>query len=243
MPIVTSNCGYRSLISYAYSTIIRIETIFFCQRVFTRDNDPLGRLAEQMFMSARSANANIAEGSARGGTSLETEIRLTDVAKGSLIELQCDLEAWLMQTGSLPWQFASPEMSAVKAIEIDKPPAKFDDVFYEYAVYILNQRKLFQPWFQDGTPIDSANALLYLCHRTLSLLSHQIDEKAKAFLANGDMRERMNNAKYEGAEQGQVTAPSCPDCGSTMVLKNGRKGKFWGCSMYPNCQRTLSYIQ
>lgn len=28
----------------------------------------------------------------------------------------------------------------------------------------------------------------------------------------------------------------CPVCGSDLVLKDGRRGKFWGCSAFPNCQ-------
>ena len=50
-------------------------------------NDPKGRHYDQMYMAARSVYANIAEGSARHNTSTETEMRLTDVARGSAIEL------------------------------------------------------------------------------------------------------------------------------------------------------------
>jgi hypothetical protein len=31
-------------------------------------------------------------------------------------------------------------------------------------------------------------------------------------------------------------APTCEKCGSKMRLMNGRFGKFWGCSNYPNCR-------
>ena len=31
---------------------------------------------------------------------------------------------------------------------------------------------------------------------------------------------------------------ACPDCGSDMVLRNSRHGKFYGCSKYPNCTAT-----
>lgn len=29
---------------------------------------------------------------------------------------------------------------------------------------------------------------------------------------------------------------TCPDCGSEMVLRNSRFGKFYGCSTYPACK-------
>lgn len=33
----------------------------------------------------------------------------------------------------------------------------------------------------------------------------------------------------------------CPKCKSTMVLRNGRYGKFYGCSRYPMCHATIPY--
>lgn len=41
-----------------------------------------------------------------------------------------------------------------------------------------------------------------------------------------------------------ATAPSCPKCGSGMVLRTARKGgnagaEFWGCSRFPSCRGTL----
>lgn len=42
------------------------------------------------------------------------------------------------------------------------------------------------------------------------------------------------------------TAPSltdqpCPRCNSKMILRNGRKGKFYGCSRFPYCKGTKNY--
>jgi predicted RNA-binding Zn-ribbon protein involved in translation (DUF1610 family) len=30
----------------------------------------------------------------------------------------------------------------------------------------------------------------------------------------------------------------CPNCGSKLVLRNGKRGKFYGCSAYPKCRFT-----
>jgi len=35
----------------------------------------------------------------------------------------------------------------------------------------------------------------------------------------------------------------CPKCGSNMILRNGRYGKFYGCSKFPYCKGTMSYSQ
>ncbi len=34
--------------------------------------------------------------------------------------------------------------------------------------------------------------------------------------------------------------PKCPKCGSDMVLRQGYKGKFYGCSKFPNCRGTVN---
>lgn len=30
----------------------------------------------------------------------------------------------------------------------------------------------------------------------------------------------------------------CPNCGAPMKVRDGRKGPFWGCTAYPECQYT-----
>lgn len=32
--------------------------------------------------------------------------------------------------------------------------------------------------------------------------------------------------------------PKCPSCGSSMVMRSGRYGSFWGCTKYPRCHGT-----
>ncbi len=51
-----------------------------------------------------------------------------------------------------------------------------------------------------------------------------------------------------GAERTAVTAsaPTCPKCGVTMVLRTARKGpnagsRFWGCTNFPRCRVTRKY--
>ena len=34
------------------------------------------------------------------------------------------------------------------------------------------------------------------------------------------------------------SVPSCPQCGSAMRRRSGRRGAFWGCSRYPSCRGT-----
>ena len=36
----------------------------------------------------------------------------------------------------------------------------------------------------------------------------------------------------------ELLGPSCPECGSPMVERDGKNGKFYGCSDYPLCKTT-----
>ena len=38
----------------------------------------------------------------------------------------------------------------------------------------------------------------------------------------------------------KIDTSICPECGSRLVEKNGRNGRFIGCSNYPNCRYTRS---
>jgi hypothetical protein len=49
-----------------------------------------------------------------------------------------------------------------------------------------------------------------------------------------------------GQVSAENTEPSCPKCGSVMVLRTAKSGtnqgeKFWGCSKFPHCRGILKY--
>lgn len=39
------------------------------------------------------------------------------------------------------------------------------------------------------------------------------------------------------------TATICPRCGSGLAVKNGKRGKFIGCTGFPNCRYSRDYIR
>ncbi len=41
------------------------------------------------------------------------------------------------------------------------------------------------------------------------------------------------------ATEGDWTTPTCPSCGAKMVDRDSKRGRFWGCSNFPNCKATL----
>lgn len=70
---------YRRLLSYRKAEVVYDITVRFCGR-FLEKRD---RTVDQMIQAARSGKQNIAEGSQASGTSTETEIKLTNVARAS----------------------------------------------------------------------------------------------------------------------------------------------------------------
>ena len=81
--IVLPHGGYRKLIVYRKSDVVYQGTVVFCRRFLPAHGD---RTVDQMTQAARSCKQNIAEGSAASGTSKETEIKLTNVARATLDE-------------------------------------------------------------------------------------------------------------------------------------------------------------
>ena len=112
--IVLQHGGYRNLIVYKKSDVIYQGTVTFCRRFLPRYGD---RTVDQMTQAARSCKQNIAEGSAASGTSKETEIKLTNVARATLDELLEDYLDYLKSHGSEEWG-ASVEELASRADEM-----------------------------------------------------------------------------------------------------------------------------
>lgn len=43
------------------------------------------------------------------------------------------------------------------------------------------------------------------------------------------------NMYYEDIKKDNINDKMCPECGGELVLKEGKFGKFYGCSSYPDC--------
>lgn len=101
---------YRKLRAYQLAEIVYDITYLFAHK-YLRAGD---RTVDQMVQAARSGKQNIAEGSAAGVTSKETEIKLTNVAKASLQELLIDFEDYLRVRGLEQWTANSPKVEQTR---------------------------------------------------------------------------------------------------------------------------------
>lgn len=231
--------GFRWLDSYVMASIIQLATIRFCERFLNRRNDPCGRQFDQMTQAARAGKENTIEGSERAGTSKETEMKLTDVAKASLCELRGDYETWLLLQGKVPWRRDDPEAKAVFALRLD-PPEYSADVAHDSCVHILLQQKKFSKWLDADDDVVVVNALLVLISRTINMLSHQLQAQGERFAKSGGFREQLAAVRAQ-ERAAQECALSCPDCGKPMRRRQAKTGKnagqeFWGCTAYPDCR-------
>jgi hypothetical protein len=91
--------GYQDLISFQKARIVYDGTVRFCDRFV----DKRSRTHDQMVQAARSGKQNILEDSQASGTSKETEIKLTSVARASLEELLEDYRDFLRVRSLEEW--------------------------------------------------------------------------------------------------------------------------------------------
>lgn len=60
----------------------------------------------------------------------------------------------------------------------------------------------------------------------------------------GEIARNINERNGSAQVMNEVSATSnqkCPWCGRDLVLRNGKHGKFWGCSGFPKCKYTKNY--
>jgi four helix bundle suffix protein len=236
--------GYYYLDAWVMSHIIHQATISFCQRYLNKNNDPSGRLYDQMVMAARSAPANIAEGCSRRQTSRETEMRLTDVARATLSELLSDFMAFSLTYNIEPWPKGSKNFNAFQQLQLERPNYG-EDIERDAWLHIQAQRERFAPWVESDNLEVRVNSLKLLINRNISMLQKLISRQFEEFKSSGGFteglsKERIKTQASQSSEQG---APKCPICGKPMIkrtIKRGAKAgqQFWGCSAYPDCQGT-----
>ncbi|WP_194976371.1 four helix bundle suffix domain-containing protein [Aquiflexum lacus] len=181
---IPSHGGYRNLFSYQKAEIIYDGTVYFTNRFFHKYDRTVG----QMVQAARSGKQNIAEGSMASATSKEMEIKLTNVARASLEELQIDYQDFL-RTRKLPiWEKDHRLVARVRELNKSVPTPTYDT---------------FQKAIEHEDPEICANAMITLIKICTYLLKQQIKQLEIAFIKEGGLRERMTRARIEERKKGK----------------------------------------
>jgi four helix bundle suffix protein len=173
--------GYQKLLSYQKAEIVYDATVYFCDRFIDRRS----RTHDQMVQAARSGKQNIIEGSMASGTSKETEIKLTNVARASLEELLADYRDFLRTRGLREWTKEDPQVQRLRDLN-RKPDATFET---------------FRKGIENPDPAISANVIIGLIRVTSYLLDRQLKHLEEAFLKEGGLRERMTRARLESRKR------------------------------------------
>src|SRR6185503_20135686 len=114
--LIPPHGGYRNLKSFQHAELVYDSTVKFCDRFI----DKRSRTHDQMIQAARSGKQNVIEGSMASGTSKETEIKLTNVARASLEGLLEDYRDFLRTRNLEEWP---PQHAyAQRVSELSKTP-------------------------------------------------------------------------------------------------------------------------
>lgn len=167
--------GYEDLLSFKKARIVFDATMRYCERFV----DKRSRTRDQMVQAVRSGKQNILEGSRASGTSKETELKLTNVARASLEELLEDYRDALRTSGDVLWDKDSKEALFVRKLG-SKPDSSYED---------------FRNYIETRPAPVVANIIISLIHQTNYLLDQQIRRLEQDFLKEGGLRERMTRAR------------------------------------------------
>jgi four helix bundle suffix protein len=167
--------GYQQLLSYQKAEIVYDATVHFCDRFIDRRS----RTHDQMVQAARSGKQNIIEASLASGTSKETEIKLTNVARASLEELLADYRDFLRTKGLSEWNKEHPYARRLR--QLNRIPQA------DYGT--------FRRGIEHSDPAISANVIIGLIRVASYLLDRQLSQLEQAFLQEGGLRERMTRAR------------------------------------------------
>jgi four helix bundle suffix protein len=177
--------GYQELLSYQKALIVFQATLYFCNRFI----DKRSRTHDQMVQAARSGKQNILEGSQVSGTSKETELKLTNVARASQEELLEDYRDFMRARKIEEWTHAHRYVRRLR--ELNRTPG----ANYE----------TFKKGIEHSDPAICANVIVGLIKVTNYLLDAQLKRLEQDFLAEGGLRERMTRARLASrAKRGPV---------------------------------------
>jgi four helix bundle suffix protein len=167
--------GYQKLLSYQKALVVYDATVYFCDRFI----DKKSRTHDQMVQAARSGKQNILEGSQASGTSKETEIKLTSVARASQEELLEDYRDFMRNRRIEEWPPEHPYARRLRQLN------RTQDANYE----------TFRKGIEHPDPAICANVIVGLIKVTCYLLDQQLRRLEQDFLQEGGLRERMTRAR------------------------------------------------
>ena len=175
MAVLKNQTKWNDLYYYRKSDVLYQMTVVFCRRFLPKYGD---RTVDQMIQAARSGKQNIVEGLADGVTSTEMELKLLNVARASIKELQEDYLDYLKAHSLACWNASHPRFNGLLAFCREK-----------------NDLPHYEPYLEKWSDEEMANCAVTLCHMVDKMMTTTLDKKQRDFVENGGIRERMTAAR------------------------------------------------
>ena len=184
-PLIPPRGDPRTLKSFQKAEVVYDFTFRFAHK-FLEQGD---RTRDQMIQAARSGKKNLLEGSRLGRTSKEMEIKLTNVAYGSLAELRDDYRDFLCTRDFPVWQKDSKEALFIRKLGKRQPQT------YE----------LYREFMDTRPPLILANIAICLICQAMYLIDRQLDCLEQDFVEQGGLREKMTRVRlaYRDGNRGK----------------------------------------
>ena len=167
---------YESLAVYKIAKCLYAITYQFANTYLQKGD----RTIDQMIQAARSGKQNIAEGCIDGNTSKEMEIKLLNVARGSMHELKADYEDYLMNHQLEQWNNQDERTQQTRRF----CKTHNDPQDYIEAVQVRSDETI-------------ANIALTMLHQFDVLMVRLIEAVKQQFLEQGGIKEEMYRARTE----------------------------------------------
>lgn len=169
-----SRGNVRNLKAYKVSVIISDATEIFVRKFISRGS----RTIDQMQQAARSCKQNIVEGSEAAKTSVETEIKLTNVARASLGELLDDYMDYLRFNSLQLWGKDHPRISKLRDyLKSEEFQSDYTELCHRLS------------------PEEFCNLMITLIKQEQFLLDRMLLKMQERFLIEGGIREKMTRAR------------------------------------------------
>lgn len=173
--ILRGQALWQNLWFYRKAVVLYQLTVAFTGRFLPKHGD---RTVDQMVQAARSGKQNIIEGSADGMTSTELELKLLNVARASIQELQEDY-ADSLRSHRLPlWDNSHRRFKGM---------TKF--------CRSNNDLANCEPYFDVWSDEEMANVGYTLCRMSDRMMTTYIKKLESRFVTEGGIKERMTAAR------------------------------------------------
>ena len=172
--------NYKNFIFYKKTLCLYDITFFFVKKYLKRGD----RTVDQMIQAARSGKQNIVEGTEAAMTSSETEIKLINVARASLIELLADYEDYARVHHLFIWDSSHPRYANLLRYCYNHN----DPAHYSRFLSNMNEEEI-------------CNMAITLIHQTDAALSKYLKILQDRFSKTGGVRERMTQARLNAKKK------------------------------------------